>query len=104
LPITQVPPVTDTSSFLKKAVQRELGLLVGLLFVGLVLMPIAIFWVGQSLFGAYGGQGYGDFFGTLSEKIRRGDGVAWFLVLSPYLVWQSLRLTVLAWRYAGGRP
>jgi len=100
----QVPPVTDTSSFLKKSVQRELGLLVGLLFVGLVLMPIAIFWVGQSLFGAYGGQGYGDFFGTLSEKIRRGDGVAWFLVLSPYVVWQCLRLTVLAWRYAGGRP
>ncbi|MDH3577261.1 MAG: hypothetical protein OEO71_05515 [Gammaproteobacteria bacterium] len=96
--------MTDTSSFLKKSVQRELGLLVGLLFVGLVLMPIAIFWVGQSLFGAYGGQGYGDFFGTLSEKIRRGDGVAWFLVLSPYVVWQCLRLTVLAWRYAGGRP
>lgn len=101
--MAQVPPVTDSSSFLNKSVQKELGLFVGLLFVGLVLMPIAIFWVGQGIFGAYGGQGYGDFFGTLSEKIRTGDGVAWFLVLSPYLVWQCLRLTVLAWRYAGSR-
>lgn len=99
----QVPPVTENSSFLKKSVQKELGLFIGLLFVGFVLMPVAIFWVGQSLFGAYGGQGYGDFFGTLSQKIRSGNGVAWFLVLSPYLVWQCLRLTVLAWRNVGGK-
>lgn len=100
--MTQAPPVIDKPSFLKKSVQKEVGLFVGLLFFGFVLMPIAIFWVGQSLFGAYGGLGYADFFGTLSEKIRGGDGVAWFLVLSPYLVWQCLRLTVFAWRYAGG--
>ena len=61
-------------------------------------MPIVIYWVGQNVFGAYGGQGYSDFFGNLSEKIRSGDTVAWFLVLSPYLIWQCLRLTVLAWR------
>lgn len=101
--MTQAPLVIENPSVLKKSAQKELGLFVVLLFVGFVLMPIAIFWVGQSLFGAYGGLGYGDFFGTLSEKIRGGDGVAWFLVLSPYLVWQCLRLTVLAWRYAGGR-
>lgn len=93
--------MSDNPSFLKKTIRKELGLFVGLLFVGFVLMPVAIFWVGQNLFGAYGGQGYGDFFGTISEKIRRGDGVAWFLVLSPYLVWQCLRLTIVAWRYAG---
>lgn len=73
-------------------------MLTGLLFFGLVLMPIAIFEIGQSIFGAYGGHGYGDFFGSLSAKLRGGDTVAWFLVLSPYLVWQVLRLTVFAWR------
>jgi hypothetical protein len=93
--------VSDRPSSLKKVLRKELGLFVGLLFVGFVLMPIAIFWVGQNLFGTYGGQGYGDFFGTISEKIRGGDGVALFLVLSPYLVWQCLRLTVAAWRYSG---
>lgn len=83
---------------LKKGVRKELALLSGLLFFGLVLMPIAIFAVGQSIFGAYGGHGYGDFFGTLTAKLRGGDIVAWFLVLSPYLAWQILRLTVFAWR------
>lgn len=69
-----------------------------LLFLGFVILPVAIFWVGQGIFGTYGGAGYGDFFGTISEKIRSGDGVAWFLVLSPYLAWQCMRLLMLAWR------
>lgn len=93
--------MSETPSTLKKAARKESLLLLWLVFFGLVLMPIAIFWIGQSLFGAYGGQGYGDFFGTLSLKIRTGDRVAWFLVLSPYLVWQCLRLTAFAWRLSG---
>ena len=63
-------------------------------------MPIAIYAVGRNVFGAYGNLGYGSFFGVLSEKIRNGDVVAWFLVLSPYLAWQCLRLTAFAWRAA----
>lgn len=93
--------MSETPSTLKKVARKESLLLLWLVFFGLVLMPIAIFWIGQSLFGAYGGQGYGDFFGTLSLKIRTGDRVAWFLVLSPYMVWQCLRLTALAWRLTG---
>ncbi|MGB5689257.1 MAG: hypothetical protein WBM45_08265 [Woeseiaceae bacterium] len=84
-------------AFLKK----EGALFAILLFAGLVLLPIAVWFVGKAVFGAYGGSGYMEFFGILSGKIRSGDLVAWFLVLSPYLVWQCLRLTVLAWRSAG---
>lgn len=94
--------MSQEQSVLKKVFRKEVGLLAGLLFFGVVLMPVAIFLVGQTLFGAYGGHGYGDFFGTISEKLRSGDGVAWFLVLAPYLVWQSLRLMVAAWRSVGG--
>jgi len=72
-----------------------------LLFVGIVLLPLAIWFVGKAVFGAYGGAGYADFFGTLSGKIRSGDLVAWFLVLSPYIVWQCLRLMVFGWRSVG---
>ena len=72
-----------------------------LLFFGLVLLPIAVWFVGKTVFGTYGGAGYADFFGTLSSKIRNGDLVAWFLVLSPYLVWQCVRLMVFGWRTAG---
>ena len=81
---------------------RETALLTGLLFLGIVIMPVAIYLVGQAVFGAYAGHGYADFFGTLSGKLRMGDGVAWFLVLSPYLIWQSLRLMAAAWRFVGG--
>jgi hypothetical protein len=80
---------------------RELCLFLCLLFVGLVLLPIGVYLVGDQVFGSYGGYGFGDFFGTLSSKIRAGDRVAWFLTLSPYIAWQTIRLTALFWRIIG---
>ncbi len=88
---TSHPPI-------RRLVRKEVALLTGLLFFGIVLMPIAIYMIGQAVFGSYGGHGYGDFFGTLSAKLRTGDLVAWFLVASPYLGWQCLRLMAFAWR------
>lgn len=80
---------------------RELCLFLCLLFVGLVLLPVGVYLVGDQVFGTYGGQGFSDFFGEISSKIRAADGVAWFLILSPYLGWQTVRLTALMWRLAG---
>lgn len=88
---------------LRKAITRELGLLLALLFVGMVLLPVAVYVVGQAIFGEYGGGSYGRFFGDLSGRIRAGDAAAWFLILSPYLGWQTLRLIALGWRIAGRR-
>lgn len=85
----------------KHVIEKEVALLAVLLFFGLVLMPIGIFMIGEALFGSYGGHGYGEFFSIISEKIRSGDRVAWFLVLAPYMVWQSLRLMVKAWQRLG---
>jgi len=76
-------------------------LLTGFLFFGLAIMPVLIYIVGDVVFGAYGGVGYSDFFGTLSQKVRNGDVVACFLVSSPYLGWQCIRLAAFAWRLAG---
>jgi len=86
-----------TQKSIRQRITAEAGLLFGLLFVGIVLVPIAIFLVGDAVFGSYGGEGYGDFFGTLSGKIRAGDRVAWFLVLSPYLAIFVFRLMVWGW-------
>ena len=86
------------SSNVKAVAKRELALFSVLLFIGFVLMPVLIYEVGQIVFGEYGGHGYREFFSNLSTKIRSGDAVAWFLVLSPWLGWQCLRLTRLAWR------
>jgi len=90
-------PVAKTP---KQIALKEAALFLGLLFFGFVLMPVLIYWVGQEIFGDYGGHGYADFFGTLSAKIRSGERVAWFLVLAPYLAWQTLRLTIFGWRRA----
>jgi len=95
-------PESITLSASKKTLRQrttaEAALFFGLLFVGIVLVPIAIYWVGGTVFGKYGGYGYGEFFGSLSDKIRAGDRVSWFLVLSPYLAILTVRLTVWGWR------
>ena len=96
--------MTERHFNLRKAITREAALLVGFLFLGLVVLPIAIYIVGQAIFGDYGGGSYGHFFSELSGRIRGGDIAAWFLVLSPYLGWQTLRLVALGWRSAGGGP
>ncbi len=93
--------MSDNPSPTVKILKKEGALFVFLMILGLIVLPIAIWFVGKSVFGAYGGAGYADFFGVLSAKLRNGDVVAWFLVLSPYLVWQCLRLMALGWRTVG---
>jgi hypothetical protein len=83
-----------------ESVKKEAALFTGMLFFGLAILPVAIWFVGKAVFGVYGGMGYGDFFGTLIGKIRDGDLAAWFLVLSPWLVWQIARLMAFGWRAA----
>jgi len=96
--------VNDRPASLRKTITREAGLLLGLLLVGLALLPVAVYLVGQAIFGDYGGGSYGHFYSQLSGRIRAADPAAWFLVLSPYLGWQTLRLIALGWRAAGRRP
>lgn len=91
----------ENSSSFRRVAGRELALLFSLLLLGLIVLPIAIYFVGDQVFGDYGSSGFSGFFNTLSGKIRSGDWVAWFLVLSPYLGWQTVRLTAAAWRWLG---
>lgn len=81
-----------------RILKKEAALFLGLLFFGLAILPLAIWFVGNAVFGTYGGSGYSEFFGVLVSKIREGDVVSWFLVLSPWLVWQCIRLMALGWR------
>lgn len=86
---------------LKQTIRKEAALFFGLLFVGFVIVPIAIYWIGPRLIGEFGGHGYGEFFGAISARIRSGDMATWFFVLAPYLAWQVLRLTAYGWRKTG---
>lgn len=72
-----------------------------MLFLGIVILPVAIWFVGNSVFGDYGGAGYGDFFGNLVLKIVSGNLATWFLVLSPWLTLQAVRLALAGWHHAG---
>jgi hypothetical protein len=90
--------IKNKPSLRRQKATKEVALFVGFLFFGLVLLPPLIFYVGQTVFGTYGGAGYSDFFGDISAKIRQGNWVTWFLILSPYLGWQFLRLMLASWR------
>ena len=97
----RLPVLGETQNAIRRILIRETALFTGLLFFGFVVMPIGIYLVGDNVFGAYGGNGYGHFFAGISGRIRVGDQAAWFLVLSPYLAVQLVRLLLLAWRATG---
>ena len=83
---------------------REMVLLLVMFLIGFGLLPVLIFFVGKAVFGSYGDFGYAGFLGELTRKMLAGEPGAWFLVLSPYLGWQTVRATILGWRLtASGR-
>jgi len=86
--------VAEISNLFNQKIKNELALALSLLFAGMVLLPLAIYLTGQSVFGEYGGEGFSDFFRRLSGDVREGRPVVWFLVLSPYLIIMLLRLTI----------
>lgn len=80
-------------STLKNIMRRESFLLIFMLFIGVLIVPVGTYLVGGAIFGDYAGHGFGDFFGALQADLRNGEPVVLFLVLSPYIVWQLLRLS-----------
>jgi len=87
----------EKKPFKQKAL-NETALALSFFFAGLVLLPLAIYLTGQSVFGEYGGAGFADFYGRLSGEIWEGRPAVWFLVLTPYLILMLLRLTIWAFR------
>lgn len=92
---------SSSSATSPSPIQRELLLFLALLLAGVLLLPPAVYLVGQAVFGDFAGGGFGAFYRGLFERLRNGEYMAWFLLLAPYLGVQTLRGTVLAWRIAG---
>lgn len=88
---------------LKVILAKEGVLLVLLGFVGLVILPVCIYLVGFAMFGEYANGGFGAFFGALHGELRSGEPAVVFLLLSPYLLWQVLRLALWGFRRLGSR-
>lgn len=83
---------------IKKAVAREGALFVVLAFVGIVVLPVCVYLVGTVMFGPYEGGSLISFFGALQREVRHGQLAVVFLVLSPWILWQLVRLIVWAFR------
>ncbi len=86
---------------MKNRLLKETAILAVLVFLGLALLPLCIYLVGQAIFGEYGSGGFSGFFGALHRELREGEPAAWFLLLSPYLLWQLARLTLWGFRQLG---
>lgn len=95
--------MSDLPLNLKRAMLGETWLFLALFLFGILVLPVAIYFVGQLVFGDYGGTGFSDFYGRLHYELRSGRPVSWYLVLSPYLAWQLFRLTVHVFRRSRGR-
>jgi hypothetical protein len=78
--------------------RRELVTVALLGLIGVSLLPFAIYLVGAEIFGDYAGNGFGDFYRNIHSNLRQGQPVVIFLLISPYLVWQLLRLSFYTFR------
>jgi hypothetical protein len=87
----------------KDRIAREAAWFAGLLFIGMVILPILIYLVGRAVFGEYGAGGLGDFYARLLGAFLNGEPAVSFLLLSPYLLWQLGRATIHGFRRTG-RP
>ena len=95
--------VMESDKDWKMIAGRESVLFLWMLLGGLFLLPVAVYVIGIALFGEYGGSGFSAFYASLHSELMAGVPSVWFLILSPYLIWQLLRLTIRAFRVAGQR-
>lgn len=90
--------MSQQNKLFRQILTREVALLLWLALAGLLVLPIAIYVVGQAVFGDYGGGNFADFYRELHYQLRGGDPVVWYLVASPYIFWQLLRITLWLFR------
>jgi uncharacterized membrane protein len=66
---------------------RRLSMTVMALIAGLILLPLAVFAVGQLMAGPYAGSGgFLGFLGSIYIDLITGKPSAWILTLSPALL------------------
>ena len=68
----------------KKIFGRQTVFFLWMLAGGLLLLPAAVYLVGKSVFGEYGGTGFTEFYSTLYSKLLSGNLSVWFLVPVSY--------------------
>lgn len=92
--------VNPTMTFFERhsRLAKETAYLLLFVLFGLVPFPMMIYAVGITIFGGYGGNGLGGFLAEVSSEFRGGEMAMIFLVLSPYIIWNLVRATLLVLR------
>ena len=81
------------------SLKKELILAAFLLAIGLLVLPVAIYWVGIQVIGEYAPDaGLLDLMLSIWSALSAGEWSAWLLVLSPYVVILMARGARAAWR------
>jgi hypothetical protein len=82
-----------------RTIRREIAIAAALFAAGLVLLPLAIYWVGRQVAGEYaGGGGPLGLADQVWSDFLQLEPTAWLLVLSPYVFVQLARLIRRTWR------
>lgn len=82
-----------------RTIRREIAIAAALFAAGLVLLPLAIYWVGRQVAGEYAGSGGPlGFADQIWSDFVQLEPSAWLLVLSPYVFVQLARLVKRTWR------
>ena len=84
-----------------RVLTKELAILAASLAIGLVLLPIAVYVVGQNVVGEYGPNlDVLNLMTAIWADIARFSAPAWLFIASPYLGLQLLRVAKWQWRQA----
>ena len=83
--------------------RRELIVLGVLAAIGFLLLPMAVYLVGQQILGDYStdGRGIWSLYGHVYGDLASGSMWAWLLCLSP---WLTVTLVRLLWKPLRWRP
>jgi hypothetical protein len=76
----------------------ELGAAVACLSLGVVLMPIAIFYTGVAALGRYEGASLGHLYSSIFAGVGAGSSAAWVVILGPYGLYLLFKLLRAWWR------
>lgn len=85
---------------LASSFRKELILAGTLIGAGLLVLPPAVYWVGQQIVGEY--ESDAGLFGLMDQiwsEFFTAQPAAWLLVMSPYLLVQLLRVAIHAKRH-----
>jgi len=67
--------------------------------IGLLLLPLLLFAINDFIFGKYTGNGFVGFYNDYFHLMQKGNLAAWFISLSPYLVYLCVKITIQAFNY-----